>query len=78
MGGKEEVWAHKAHALPFPRDHPNQSPTSLLTRKKHDAVPPQLLKADPLAQIIGTETVADVNINSCLCQGKELQHKAND
>ena len=32
-------------------------------RRKHDAVPPHLLNADPLAQIIGTETVADVIIN---------------
>ena len=23
MGWKEEVWAQKAHVLPFPRDHPN-------------------------------------------------------
>ena len=63
MGGKEEVWAHKAHALPFPRDHPNPSPTDLLAKKKHDAVPPQLLSADPLAQIIGTETILDIIIN---------------
>ena len=35
----------------------------LPTRRKHDAVPPQLLNADPLAQIIGTETVADVIID---------------
>ena len=53
VGGKEEVWAHKAHAFPFPRDHPNLSPTDLPARKKHDAVPPQLLNADPLVQIIG-------------------------
>ena len=32
-------------------------------RRKHDAVPPHLLNADPLAQIIGTESVADVIIN---------------
>ena len=63
MGGKEEVWAQKAQALPFPRDHPNLSPTDLPTRKKHDAVPPRLLNADPLAQIIGTEMAADVIIN---------------
>ena len=63
MGGKEEVWAQKAHALPFPRDHPNLSPTDLPARKKHDAMPPQLLNADPLAQIIGTETVADIIID---------------
>ena len=35
----------------------------LPTGKKHDAVPPHLLNADPLAQIIGTETVADVIID---------------
>ena len=63
VGGKEEVWAHKAHAFPFPKDHPNPSPTDLPATKKHDAVPPQLLNADPLAQIIGMETVADVIIN---------------
>ena len=60
VGGKEEVQAHKAHAFPFSRVHPNPSPTDLPPRKKHEAVPPQLLNADPLAQIIGTETVADV------------------
>ena len=63
VGGKEEVWAHKAHAFSFPKDHSNPSPTDLPARKKHDAVPPQLLNADPLAQIIGTETIADVSIN---------------
>ena len=63
MGGKEEVWAHKAHALPFPRNSPNPSPTDLPARKKHDAVPPRLLNVDPLAQIIGTETVADIIID---------------
>ena len=62
MGGKQEVQAHKAHALPFPRVCPHPSPTDLPTRKKHDAVPPQLLNADPFAQIIGTETVSDVVI----------------
>ena len=61
VGGKEEVQAHKAHA--FPRDHPNPSPTDLPARKKHDAVPPQLLNADLLAQIIGMETIADVIID---------------
>ena len=35
----------------------------LPTRRKHDAVPPHLLNADPLAQIIGTEMVADVIID---------------
>ena len=34
----------------------------LPAKKKHDAVPPHLLYADPKAQIIGTETVADVII----------------
>ena len=57
MGKK--VWAHKAHAFPFPKDHPNPFPTELPTRKKHDAVPPQLLSANPLAQIIDTETIED-------------------
>ena len=63
MGGKEEVPAQGAHALPFSRNHSNPSPTDLPARKKHDAVPPHLLNADPLAQIIGTETVADVIID---------------
>ena len=59
----KEVWAHKAHAFPFHRVYLNLSPTDLPTRKKHDAMPPQLLNADPLAQIIGTEMVADIIIN---------------
>ena len=63
VGGKEGVQAHKAHAFPFPRDCPNLSPTDLPTRKKHDAVPPQLLNADPSAQIIGMETIADIIID---------------
>ena len=63
MGGKEEVQAQQAHALPFPRNHSNPSPMDLPARKKHDAVPPHLLNADILAQIIGTETVADVIID---------------
>ena len=49
---------------PFPRYCPNPSPTDLPTRKKHDAVPPRLLSADLLAQIIGMETVADVIIDA--------------
>ena len=57
MGGKEEIQAHKAHVSPFPRVCPNPSPTDLPAKKKHDAVLPRLLNADPLAQIIGTETV---------------------
>ena len=63
MGGKEEVWAHKAHAFSFPRDYLNPTPTDLPARKKHDAVPPQLLNVDPLAQIIGMGTIADVIID---------------
>ena len=62
-GGKEEIQAQGAHTLPFPRNHLNQSPMGLPMRRKHDAVPPHLLNADPLAQIIGTETVADVVID---------------
>ena len=67
VGRKEEVRAQGAHALPFPRNCSNPSPTDLPTRKKHDAVPLLLLNADPLAQIIGTETVADVIIDYCRC-----------
>ena len=63
MGGKEEVWAPKANAFSFPKNHPNSSPTDLPARKKHYAVPPQLLNANPLAQIIGTETVAGIIIS---------------
>ena len=63
VGGKEEVWVHKAHALPLPKNCPNPSPTDLPASKKHDAVPSRLLNANPLAQIIGTETVADVIID---------------
>ena len=64
VGGKEEVWVNKAHAFPFTKDCPNPSPTDLPARKKHNAVPPQLLNADPLTQIIGMETIADVIINN--------------
>ena len=63
VGGKEEILVHEPCVPPFPKNHSNPSPTDLLARKKHDAVPPQLLNADPLAQIISTETVADVIIN---------------
>ena len=38
VGGKEEVWVHKAHASPFPKNRPNPSLTDLPARKKHDAV----------------------------------------
>ena len=63
VGGKEEVQAHKAHVSPFPKSCPNPSLTDLLARKKHNAVPSQLLNADPLVQIIGIETVADVIVD---------------
>ena len=63
VGGKEEKHAQKACLPPFPKNHPNPSPTDLPARKKHDAVPPRLLNADPLAQIISIETVADVVID---------------
>ena len=63
MGGKEEIQAQKACVPLFPKNHPNPSPTDLPAMKKHDAVPPQLLNADPLAQIISTETMADVVID---------------
>ena len=59
VGRKEEVQAHNVHAFPFPKVCQNPFPTDLSTRKKHDAAPPQLLNANPLAQIISTETVAD-------------------
>ena len=35
----------------------------LPARKKHNAVPPGFLNADPLAQIISTKTIADVIID---------------
>ena len=63
VGGEEGVQAHKARVSPFPKNHPNPFPTDLPARKKHDAVPPRLLNADPLAQIISTETMADVIID---------------
>ena len=55
--------AHEAHVPPFPKRPNNPFPTDLPARKKHSAVPSQLLNADSLAQIISTETVADVIIN---------------
>ena len=42
---------------------PHDPPTHLLAQKKHDAMPPQILNADPLTQIIGTETIVDVIID---------------
>ena len=63
MGGKEDVPAHEVHIPPFPKSHSNPSPTDLPARRKHNAVPPRLLNADPLAQIIGTDSVAGVVID---------------
>ena len=63
MGGKEDVLAHEVHIPPFPKSHPNPSPTYLPARSKHNAVLPRLLNADPLAQIIGTESITDVIIH---------------
>ena len=48
---------------PFSKNCPNPSSTDLPARKKHNAVPPRLLNADPLALIISTETIADIIIN---------------
>ena len=62
--GKEGMLVHEAHAPPFPKRLKNPSPTDLPARKKHDAVLSRLLNAYPLAQIIGTETVADVIIDN--------------
>ena len=61
--GKEGISARGAHAPPFPKRPKNPSPTDLPARKKHNAVPSRLLNADPLAQIIDMETVADVIID---------------
>ena len=55
--------SHEAHAPPFPKRLENPSPTGLPARKKHNGVPSRLLNADPLAQTIGMETVADVIID---------------
>ena len=63
MGGKEDVLAHEVCIPPLPKSHSNPSPTDLPARRKHNAVPPRLLNADPLAQIIGTESVTDVIID---------------
>ena len=63
MGGKEEIWVHLVSVSPLPKNHPNLSPTDLPAMKKHDAVPPQLLNANSLAQIISTETMANVIID---------------
>ena len=63
VGGKEDVLAHEAHIPPFPKSRSNPSPTDLPARRKHHAVPPRLLNADPLAQDIGTEPIANVIID---------------
>ena len=62
MGGKEDVLAHEVCIPPFSKSRSNPS-TDLPARRKHNAVPPRLLNADPLAQIIGTEPVTDVIID---------------
>ena len=48
---------------PFPGTVQTHLPQISPQGRTHDAVPPQLLNADPLAQIIGTETVVDVIID---------------
>ena len=63
MGGKENVLTHEVHISPFPKSRSNPSPRDLPARRKHNAVPPRLLNADPLAQIIGTESITDVIID---------------
>ena len=55
--GKEGMLALEAHAPLFPKRLKSPSPTDLPAWKKHK------LNADPLAQIIGMETVADVIID---------------
>ena len=65
--GKEGMLAQEAHAPPFLKRLKNPSSTDLHAQKKHNAVPSQLLNADPLAQIIGMETVADVIIDAEVC-----------
>ena len=45
--GKEVVSSHEAHAPPFPKRLTNPSPTDLPARKKHNAVPLQLLNVCP-------------------------------
>ena len=60
--GKRKLGPIKPMLFPFPETvQTHRSPTDLPARKEHNAVPPQLLNADPL--IIGTETIADVIIN---------------
>ena len=63
VGGKEDVLANEVCIPPFPKSHSNLSSIDLPARRKHNAVPPRLLNADPLAQIIGTESIADVSID---------------
>ena len=63
MGGKEDVLAHEVCIPPFPKSCSNPSRTDLSARRKHNALPSKLLNADPLAQIIGTESVMDVIID---------------
>ena len=62
--GKKAYQPVELMPLLSPRDQKNPSSTDLPARKKHNAVPSHLLNADPLAQIIGMETVADVIIDN--------------
>ena len=59
--GKRKFGPIKPMLSPFPETIQTHLPQ--ISRKKHDAVPLRLLNADPLAQIIGMETVADVIID---------------
>ena len=61
--GEGGVLVQEANIPHFPKRSKNPSPMDLPARKKYNAVPPPLLNADPLAQIIGMETVADVIID---------------
>ena len=61
--GEEEVMTRKVHIPPSSKRLSNPSPMDLPARKKHNAIPPQLLNANLIAQIIGTEIIADVIIN---------------
>ena len=63
MGGKEDVLAFSACVPPFPKNHPDPLLTDFPAKKKHNAVPPRSLNADPLMQIIGMEMIADVIID---------------
>ena len=65
--GEEEVMTRKTYIPSSSKKPNNPSPMDLPARKKHDAVPPRLLNAHLLAQIIGTETIANVIIDAEAC-----------